>query len=364
MSDKLRKTYISERWIFYAFLVLIVVSQALFIKKLLLVIEPIYNNENNIAIKYTNNNNLTYDVVLKDNVFVNEHMKESDAYVFDFVDHIHINNKYNYNADRDSDINGKYVATATMKVYYRESANTNSNPKIWQTIDELNKQEFTYVDKEFNINDEIDISLDSYRKQLAEFQKTVNVAVDGYLEINFQVLFNGMRNGKLFTEDNNSYLKIPLNGSVFKIENNHQVKEDKKVYFDVTKPTTQNIVLLVILNIVCFIILAFLIKVIYFTKYTSKYKKELNTIYKDYDDIIVSTKNISDISKYDIIEITEFKELLNLSRESMQPIIGYELENKSATWFYIIKDNILYRYVVTNKEKMIHYQYNDKKKKH
>ena len=149
--------------------------------------------------------------------------------------------------------------------------------------------------------------------KLVEFQKTVNVAVDGYLEISFNTIFNGRRAGKLFTEDNNNYLKIPLNGSVFKVEKNYQENEDKKVYFDVKNLETTNIIFLVILNIICFVILSILIKIIFFTKYTS---------------------------------------------------IGYELDDKTATWFYIIKDDILYRYIVHNKEKMIHYQYDNKKKKH
>ncbi|MEI3529944.1 MAG: DUF5305 family protein [Bacilli bacterium] len=362
--DRLRKTYISERWIFYAFLILVIVTQAFFIKKLLIEIEPIYDKEKNIALKYNNNNTLNYNVVLKDNVFTNDEMKDSDAYVFDFVDHIHIDHKYLYTADRDSDINGKYTVTATMKIYYRESSNINANPKIWQTSDTLQSSSFAYNDNQFALEKQVDISLESYRQKLVEFQKTVNVAVDGYLEISFNTIFNGRRAGKLFTEDNNNYLKISLNGSVFKVEKNYQENEDKKVYFDVKNLETTNIIFLVILNIICFIILSILIKIIFFTKYTSKYKKELYNIYKDYDDIIVSTKNMIDITKYDIIEITEFKELLNLSRESAQPIIGYELDDKTATWFYIIKDDILYRYIVHNKEKMIHYQYDDKKKKH
>lgn len=357
--DRLRKTYISERWIFYAFLILVIVTQALFIKKLLIEIEPAYNKDNNVALKYNNTNNLNYNVVLKDNAYINDDMKDNDAYVFDFVDHIHINHKYFYVADRDSDISGKYNVTATMKVYYRESSNVNTNPKIWQTSDTLQSKTFNYNNNEFTIDDQLDISLDSYRQELTEFQKTVNVAVDGYLEINFKTMFNGMRAGKLFVEDNNSYLKIPLNGSVFKIERNYQEAEEKEVYFDVEDPSTSNIIFLVIINILCFIVLAILIKIIFFTKYTSKYKKELHNIYKDYDDIIVNTKNITDITKYDIIEITEFKELLNLSRESMQPIISYELSDNTATWFYIIKDDILYRYIVRNKEKMIQYEHDN-----
>lgn len=364
MVDRLHKTYISERWIFYAFLILVILSQALFVKKLLIELEPIYNEDNNVLLKYNNNNNLDYNVVLKDNVFVNEDMKDSDAYVFDFVDHIHIMHKYLYSADRDSDINGKYIVSATMKVYYRESSNINTNPKIWQTSDTLQSKNFKYDDREFNIEDQIDISLDSYRQKLAEFQKTVNVAVDGYLEINFETKFNGKKSGQLFVEDSNNYIKIPLNGSIFKIETKYKQTEEKKIYFDAKEPVTSRIIFLVVLNIICFIVLSFLIKIIFFTKYTSKYKKELNNIYKDYDDIIVSTKNITDITKYDIIEITEFKELLNLSRESKQPIIGYELNNKTATWFYIIKDDILYRYIVCNKEKMVKYQHSSTKKKH
>ena len=65
-----------------------------------------------------------------------------------------------------------------------------------------------------------------------------------------------------------------------------------------------------------------------------------------YDDIIVNTSNILDVSNYKIIEITEFKEMLNLSRELLLPIMNYEVMKDKETWFYVIKDDILYRYVV------------------
>ena len=58
----------------------------------------------------------------------------------------------------------------------------------------------------------------------------------------------------------------------------------------------------------------------------------LSKILKTYDEIIVNTNNILDINKFNIIEIPEFKEILNLSRELLLPIMNYEVKKGKETW--------------------------------
>ena len=108
---------------------------------------------------------------------------------------------------------------------------------------------------------------------------------------------------------------------------------------------------IVIANIITFIIICFLLRKLFTFTNKTEYERELNKILKNYDDIIVNTSTIVDVSRYKIIEINEFKEILNLSRELLLPIMNYEMKKDEETWFYVIKDDILYRYIVS-KEKL------------
>ena len=107
---------------------------------------------------------------------------------------------------------------------------------------------------------------------------------------------------------------------------------------------------IIIANIVCFICICFLLKKLF--KFTNKteYDITLSKILKTYDEIIVNTNNILDVDKYSIIDIPEFKEILNLSRELLLPIMNYEVKKGKETWFYVIKDDILYRFTVKEKK--------------
>ena len=140
--------------------------------------------------------------------------------------------------------------------------------------------------------------------------------------------------------------------SVVKIESDASNPKTKSVYeSDLVK--TNKIVLnyIVIANIVTFIIICFLLRKLFTFTNKTEYERELNKILKNYDDIIVNTSTILDVSKYKLIEIDEFKEILNLSRELLLPIMNYEMKKNEETWFYVIKDDILYRYIVS-KEKL------------
>ena len=61
---------------------------------------------------------------------------------------------------------------------------------------------------------------------------------------------------------------------------------------------------------------------------------------------------------YKIIKIEEFKEMLNLSRELLLPIMNYEVKKGEETSFYITKDGILYIYSLISKKEL-----SDKKEK-
>ena len=75
-----------------------------------------------------------------------------------------------------------------------------------------------------------------------------------------------------------------------------------------------------------------------------KYKNELRKILKNYDSIIVNTKNVLNISELNIIDVDSFNELIDAHNEVRQPI-NFTEDNFGAT-FILINDKTVWRYVL------------------
>lgn len=78
------------------------------------------------------------------------------------------------------------------------------------------------------------------------------------------------------------------------------------------------------------------------------YSKKLEKLKVNYDEVIVLTNNMIDLKDLKKISITSFEELLNLSSNLDLPIMLYEKEREA--YFYIIKSEIVYNYVLKNDE--------------
>lgn len=153
---------------------------------------------------------------------------------------------------------------------------------------------------------------------------------------------------------NNSYanvLKIPLSESVIKIEQESSEDETSKVFeSDLVKTNKVVMAFIIIANVVVFAIICVLLRQLFMFTNKTEYERVLGKLLRTYDDIIVNTTSILDVSRYKLIEIEEFKEILNLSRELLLPIMNYEVEKGKETWFYVVRDDILYRYVVSSEK--------------
>ena len=75
----------------------------------------------------------------------------------------------------------------------------------------------------------------------------------------------------------------------------------------------------------------------------------LKKLKRDYNEIIVETKNMVNVKNLKPIAITTFDELLNLSNSLEMPIILYEKDEVAC--FYIVKDKIIYTFLIKNKVK-------------
>lgn len=331
-------------------LVFALVVQFAFLSYLFKAISP-NNDKSNVIMDYTSSGNLDYKVYLKQNDFIDStYLNAGEAYVLDLIDHLKIISLYDFKSTNKTSVTGTNKLISKLKVYYKESTDKSSNPEVMTKEKTLDEKVMSFNDNKFISSGEYDLYLDEYINIIKEFQNKVKIAVDGYLEVSEVNSFSGKVGGASYGDTYSNTIKIPLSSSVVKIESDASNPKTKSVYeSDLVK--TNKIVLnyIVIANIVTFIIICFLLRKLFTFTNKTEYERELNKILKNYDDIIVNTRTMVDVSDYKLIKIEDFKEILNLSRELLLPIMNYEIEKGKATCFYVIKDDILYTHLIYDK---------------
>lgn len=322
-------------------------------------------NKDNLIMSYTSSGNIDYKVFLKENNFIdNEYLNAGEAYILDLIDYVRLTPVYNFKSTSKTNVTGTNKLVAKLKVYYKESSDKNNNPEVMNKEKTLDEKVMNFNDDKYTSLGSYDLYLNEYLDMLKEFQSEVKIAVDGYLDITYESSFDGKVGGASYSNKYDNTVRIPLSNSVVKIENQKaEVKESNVYEADLVKTNKTVMSYIVIANIVVFIIICFLLKKLFSFTNKSEYQRKLSKILKNYDDIIVNTSTILDVKKYKVIKIDEFKEILNLSRELLLPIMNYEKIKDKETWFYVIKDDILYMHVVSEKKLELKTNEEDKVKK-
>ena len=365
LDTKIRKLFCSEKKSFKLdkntinkivvsiLLVIAFVAQIAFLSYLLKGIMPKQDkNSSNALMSYSSKGTLDYKVYLKPNDFISSlYLESGETYILNLIKYIKINSSYNFNSSSKTKVNGSNKFVARLKVYYKESTNKESNPEIMKKEKVLNQKVISFDDVGYSSTNEYDLYLDDYLKILKDFQEQIKISVEGYLEVSSETSLNGEIGGIKYNSSYANVMKIPLSGSVVRIENENPEDKTNYVYEnELVKSNKSVMAFIIIANIICFICICFLLKKLFKFTNRTEYDRTISKILKTYDEIIVNTNNILDVDKYSIIEIPEFKEILNLSRELLLPIMNYEVSKGKETWFYVIKDDVLYRFTVKEKK--------------
>ena len=77
-----------------------------------------------------------------------------------------------------------------------------------------------------------------------------------------------------------------------------------------------------------------------------EYQSQKDKILKEYGDIIVETTSPVNFSDYQVIQVKNFNEMIDLEEELHVPILHFEPAIGEESWFMLIHDKILYKYVL------------------
>ena len=311
-----------------------------------------FNDTTNKSVCYSEDNSLNYKVYLKDNnYFESKYLEEGKTYIASLIDYISID--YTYKLDFSEKISGSYK-------YYLQ-ANVSANKP--------NNEEGSYWSKDYKIKDEVskkfenkksiiitennNVTYDTYNKILSDFKKDYDLDTDGELTISLVVetiVNNKDVNKKIPSKMS---LSIPLLEKAVNANISKNVVDNSKCI--ITKLERNDVVFNLIKFIgigIIFLSIIFMIRsVIRYRVFSKKndYELKLNKLLTNHDSIIASVEELPDIKDYNVVDVVNFNELIDVYNEVRMPI-NYCRVNKHKAVFLLINDNMAWKYEFDNED--------------
>ena len=112
------------------------------------------------------------------------------------------------------------------------------------------------------------------------------------------------------------------------------------------------LIIIIILSILLelFFVISLIKTIVSILKERSKYDIILKKLLKDYDSIIGNAQNKIDETGYKVLNMSSFEELRDIHDNLGTPIIYNELKEHKFAEFVIINDNIIYKYILDEKD--------------
>jgi len=304
-------------------------------------VERIYN--------YNDNLKTEYKVNVSPNPYIPEPTLEmGKIYVTEYIDSIDFNFNYNYNADKISDIEYEYSAIGTLYATYMKDGEEQTifqeeEVLIDSIIETLNTR---------SINDQKSINLDvsKYNEKIRSFEKDTNIDLNAMYIIEFVVKPKAIYQNEETYHEMISETKIEIGAKTTTIIGDFDIKNDGNIIsrkLIEKEVKTYVVVINAILAIGSFVVFVY---VFANTKparvLRNQYRRELNKILKLCQDKIVQVNTRFDTKGAKVIEVKDFSEIIKLSEELFKPILYYNLKDKEESWFYVISNTEIYRFVL------------------
>ena len=342
------KIYLSYQTRLITNIVLIVISSVVS----LLLLAYSFNLFDKTEITYTEKNEITYSVQLKENDLLEEKEMTSNLnYIASLIDNIKVNYMYKFEPEELIKGTYNYNVTATINI-------------IDQITGELYyKKDYVLVDsiKEYilksklKINNTIDIDYD-YFKDIA--YKTLPYYGEN-AKANLNVKFNVFKelDTKEYQENNlndevSSNIVIPLTNEETNIKFQRNIYDKTNTLYLVQSYDEKDdncLLYSIILDLYIAYLIYKLFKLLKALKTReNKYDKKLNYIKRKHNKIIVDVETMPDFTEYNITKISKFNELIDVRNSYKDPIRFFEVSPHNKCHFYLIHKNEIFLYTLKN----------------
>ena len=305
-------------------------------------------------ISYTDTGTVDYRVHLKENEFYSdEFLPKGQAYATGLIDYIDITYNYLFNIDVISNINFEYQVMADLII------EDNSVKKVLlkkpYEIVATQKKEIRGTN-ELVLNEKFQINYSYYNQLANKFRSSYGVDTNSYLKIYMNIKKETTNEEDYSLKDSSKDINInevviPLSERA--IEINIDSKNNKTTYqvtFDKSdKINYTNIAVIGLL----FIMSLYVSRILYVSykkmnRRRSEYDRYVNKLLKEYDRLIVETGTLIDFRKYNVIQVSEFNELLDVRDNLKVPINYYCLSKHINGLFYVKADDDIYALYISS----------------
>ena len=285
--------------------------------------------------KYSEKAKVNYKVYLKENEFYEDkYIDEKTSVVASLIENIEVDFKYNLDLEQEQEYIYSYKILAKTNVKETKRANS-----IYETTEEIiSKEKQELNSKNLEISERVNINYNEYNAKINKFINIYNLDnTTNTLELDMYVYVINKYDGEQINKESKVMtLNIPLTTKTVDISIGSNVIEDEGQ---------------ILILIIGLIILVKLIKYMIDTRSAeTMYDQELKRILFDYKSYIQTTNNDVNPNNYKTIQINTFNEILRMRDILQAPILMYTEEGKERTKFMIVKDGMLYIYVLGAKE--------------
>lgn len=292
-------------------------------------------------VTYTETSDVKYSVCTKDNDYYNKScLNENMQYLTAVTDYITATFKYNVKFSTEIDYNLAYHIVGITKIYDK-----NDQGKVFYENENLLVERTDISDSTDLIDFSRDVKIDfnAYNDYVKKYQSKYGLDSLASLEV-FLYLDEEKETRPV------SSILIPLGKTSYGIRKNIPTAKSKEVQLDNDVWNNYNAmcavcasVLIVLALIVLFRVTSLVLKV---TSNKSKYQVMLEHILKEYDELIVTTKNgYQVVGDKQVIKVESFKELIDAKNALNKPIV-YSKINSVKSEFIVDDVDKVYKFVL------------------
>ena len=309
------------------------------------------HEESQYRASYTIGGKTDYFVTISDNNFIEERaLPSGKSYITELTEKITFTKEYSFDSNVELDFNRRHEINATIIGRYNQNPNSNFNPVIWEKEYNIKPEKSEVFEgvSDYNIRETFEINLIEYNIEAKNFKEKFQIPVVIELVLAMPISTNGSNSDYRINDNSVVEATIPLDEKVFSVNVNEQDQSENFIQ-ELNETEDQNIdqrklSLYVVIFVSSLSLIIITINKIRESLHNVCEKDLIEKIKKEYDHIIVETKNMVDTHELVPINITNFDEMLDLANTKEQPILLYE-EDKVAVFYIIIREQI-YSYIV------------------
>ncbi len=301
------------------------------------------------AYNYTIQKSDDYEVLLKPNNFYeNEILKLGYYYAAKSIDNYIINLKYDFVGDKKANLQYDYNIDAYLVGIVKD--NENQDKEVWNR--KFKFKENTHDKKDnadkFYINEQVNVDYEYYNNLARSYEKTYGITIQSTLKIKFNISYT-INLGENFNKvEDFIELEIPITNTVSEIKENYEKVTNGEIIQGQENRKFKEIAFYIIGGIIFIISSIIIIRIIrkYIKMQRQQYDWKLKHILKYYRDIIINISSEPNLDDLKVINISIFKDLIDLAEQTQKNIFYYKDINNGESKFFVIIDNYVYVYLL------------------